>query len=253
MTISIDRRRLFQSTAASIFAGAAATQFAGPASLAAAEPSASPLAKGATILFQGDSITDAGRDRSRSEANDARALGNGYPMFLAGGLLRDHAAEKLKVFNRGISGNKVPDLAARWQADCLDLKPDVLSILVGVNDIWHKLNGNYDGTVATYQSGFKDLLEQTQAELPDVRIAICEPFVLRCGAVTDQWFPEFTERREAARQVASDLALEWVPFQTMFDEASKIAPPDYWAGDGVHPTLAGHSLMAETWRQTLGI
>ncbi len=253
MTISIDRRSLFQTTAASIVAGAAATQFAGPSSVAAAEPSAKPLAKGATVLFQGDSITDAGRDRSRSGANDARALGNGYPMLLAGGLLRDHAAEQLKVFNRGISGNKVPDLAARWQADCLDLKPDVLSILIGVNDIWHKLNGKYDGTVATYESGFKDLLEETQAKLPDVRIAICEPFVLRFGAVTDKWFPEFTQRREAAEKVANELSREWVPFQTMFDEAIEVAPPSYWARDGVHPTLAGHALMAETWRQTLGL
>lgn len=253
MNLTVDRRRLFQTTAASIVAGAVASRLGGFSPAAAAEPGTTPLAKGATVLFQGDSITDAGRDRSRRDANDPRALGDGYPVVIAGGLLRDHAAAQLKIFNRGISGNKVPDLAARWQVDCLDLKPDVLSILVGVNDIWHKLNGDYDGTVAVYESGFQSLLEETQSKLPGVRIAICEPFVLRCGAVSDKWFPEFTQRREAAQKVASEMSLEWVPFQTMFDEASKIAPPDYWAADGVHPSLAGHALMAETWRQTLGI
>lgn len=251
MNLPVDRRSLFLTTAASIVAGAAANRLVGFSTAAAAEPNTLPLAKGATVLFQGDSITDAGRDYSRQDANDARALGDGYPMLIAGGLLRDHAASEIKVYNRGISGNKVPDLAGRWQADCLDLKPTLLSILVGVNDIWHKLNGNYDGTVAIYASGFQSLLEETQTKLPGVRIVICEPFVLRCGAVNDTWFPEFTQRREAAQKVANELSLEWVPFQTMFDEASKVAPPNYWAADGVHPTLAGHALMAQTWRQTL--
>ncbi|TWT75062.1 SGNH/GDSL hydrolase family protein [Allorhodopirellula solitaria] len=253
MTHSIDRRVLFQATAASIVAGVAASPYAAAAPLADTDSSESVLPQGATILFQGDSITDAGRARPRDVANDARALGNGYPMLLATELLRDHADEQLKVYNRGISGNKVPDLAARWQADCLDLKPAVLSILIGVNDIWHKLSGKYDGTVADYESGFKALLEETQSKLPDTRIVICEPFVLRCGAVNDEWFPEFTQRREAARRVASERSLEWVPFQEMFDEASKVTAPEYWAADGVHPTLAGHSLMAQTWRQTTGI
>lgn len=253
MTLPLDRRNLFLTTAASIVAGAAASHVMGFSPAAANEPNPTPVPTGATVLFQGDSITDAGRDRSRRVANDSRALGDGYPMLIASGLLRDHAAAKLQVFNRGISGNKVPDLAARWQADCLDLKPDVLSILVGVNDIWHKLNGKYDGTVAAYETGFQLLLEETQTKLPGVRIAICEPFVLRCGAVNDNWFPEFTQRRDAARKVANEMSLEWIPFQTMFDEATTVAPPSYWAADGVHPTLAGHALMAETWRQTLGL
>tara|TARA_A100001391_G_scaffold193993_1_gene169886 strand:- start:774 stop:1628 length:855 start_codon:yes stop_codon:yes gene_type:complete len=259
MNMSIDRRSLFQSAAATVMAGAAVNQFAGSTSVTAADAVATSeagkrtLSKDATVLFQGDSITDAGRDRSRGGANDTRALGNGYPALIAGGLLRDHAASELKIYNRGISGNKVPDLASRWQADCIDLKPAVLSILIGVNDIWHKLNGKYDGTVAIYESGFRDLLEDTQAKLPDVRIVICEPFVLRCGAVNDNWFPEFTQRREAAQKVADELSLEWVPFQEMFDEAVSVAPPSYWAADGVHPTLAGHALMAQTWRQTTGL
>lgn len=206
------------------------------------------------ILFQGDSITDVGRDRKRQIANHPAALGRGYPFFIAGGLLSSHRDADLQIHNRGISGNKVPDLQKRWQEDCIDLKPDVLSILIGVNDIWHKLNGRYDGTVETYDEGYRSLLQETQQQLPDTRIVICEPFVLRCGAVNDKWFPEFEQRRQAARKIASDLKLTLVPFQEMFDDATTgNVPPQYWAGDGVHPTIAGHALMAKTWRDTVGL
>ena len=220
----------------------------------AAEPDrADGPAEGLKILFQGDSITDAGRDRKRNGSNDARSLGRGYPTFVAAGLLSEYPGRKLTIHNRGISGNKVPDLQKRWEKDCLEIKPDVLSILIGVNDIWHMLNGRYDGTVEIYRDGYTKLLEQTQQALPDTKIYICEPFVLRCGAVTDKWFPEFDKRLAAARDVAKKLSLPVVPFQTMFDEAVKDAPPAYWAGDGVHPSLAGHALMAKTWREVVGV
>ncbi len=255
MNSSIDRRNLFRASAAAIAAASFAQQLSQASSPESAESVSDEgnLPDGAVVLFQGDSITDVHRNRKLGLANDPRALGDGYPMLIAGGLLRDHAGKNLRVLNRGISGDKVPDLAARWQADCIDLKPNLLSILIGVNDIWHKLNGNYDGTVKSYETGYRALLEQTQEKLPGVRIVICEPFVLRCGAVAENWFPEFTNRLEAARRVADELSLKRVAFQEMFDEAVNIAPPNYWAADGVHPTLAGHALMAKTWRQTLGV
>lgn len=211
------------------------------------------LKKGAVVLFQGDSITDAGRGRGKA-ANDTGELGRGYPMMLGGYLLMTHPKLDLKVFNRGISGNKVPDLDARWQADCIDLKPDVLSILIGVNDIWHKLNGGYDGTAESYEKGFAALLEKTRAALPETRIVICEPFVLRCGAVNERWFPEFDERKAAAKRVAEAAHALWVPFQETFDAAvADGTTPNYWAGDGVHPTLAGHMLMSKTWLEASDI
>ena len=205
------------------------------------------------ILFQGDSITDAGRNRrAEGRANDAGALGRGYPLFIAGSLLSQHPGRKLKIMNRGISGHKVPDLAKRWDKDTIDLKPSVLSILIGVNDIWHKLNGRYNGSVEDYETGLKALLERTRKSLPDTRIVICEPFVLRCGAVNDKWFPEFDERRAACRRASDALGCLWVPFQTMFDNAVQDGvPANYWAGDGVHPSVAGHALMASTWLKTL--
>ncbi len=134
------------------------------------------------------------------------------------------------------------------------MKPALLSILIGVNDIWHKLNGNYDGTVSDYETGFAALLTRTRQALPDVTIVVCEPFVLHCGAINDKWFPEFDQRRAVAKKVASEAGTIWVPFQTMFDEAVAAGtPPNYWAGDGVHPSLAGHSLMAQAWRKVVGI
>ena len=143
---------------------------------------------------------------------------------------------------------KFPDLAARWQADCIDLQPTVLSILIGVNDIWHKLNGKYEGTVADYADGYRKLIEDTHSKLPETRIVICEPFVLKCGAVSDKWFPEFDERREVAVKLAAEFKLTLIAFQQMFNRAIEQAPPEYWAADGVHPTLAGHALMATEWR-----
>ena len=249
------RRRLIQNTIAAGTAVAATSAIAGRASADGSRPSGTDegIKKAKVILFQGDSITDAGRDKKRQSANNPGSLGRGYPLLVAAGLLNDFPERQLQVHNRGISGNKVPDLQKRWKADCLDIKPDVLSILIGVNDIWHKLNGRYDGTVEDYSKGFRDLLLETQAALPATTIVICEPFVLRCGAVNDGWFPEFDQRREAANQLASDLSLTLVPFQQMFNKAIEDTPPQYWAVDGVHPTLAGHALMAKTWRKVVGL
>ncbi len=247
---NINRRQALQN---SLVAGAA---LAATASVTQPRASAnSEVSKDArTILFQGDSITDAGRDKKRQAANNQGSLGRGYPLFAAASMLADHPTRGLQIHNRGISGNKVPDLQNRWQKDCLDIKPDVLSILIGVNDIWHKLNGRYAGTVGTYDSGFRELLKQTQESLPNTKIVICEPFVLRCGAVKDNWFPEFDHRRGVANKIAADLSLTLVPFQTMFNKAMEDGTkPQYWAGDGVHPTMAGHALMAKTWRDVVGI
>ncbi len=207
---------------------------------------------GSVVLFQGDSITDAGRDRRREgNANDARALGTGYAFLTAAPLLADHRDANLKIYNRGISGNKVFQLADRWDKDCIALKPDVLSILIGVNDLWHKLDGRYDGTIEIYERDYRALLERTKRELPNVKFVICEPFVLRCGAVNDKWFPDFDGYRAAARRVATAFDAIFVPFQTMFNEAVETTAPNYWAGDGVHPTIAGAELMAQTWLETV--
>jgi lysophospholipase L1-like esterase len=201
------------------------------------------------VLFQGDSITDAGRNRDSKDPNAAGALGNGYPLLVASAVLAARPAGGLQFYNRGISGNKVPDLQHRWTTDTLDLKPDVLSILIGVNDFWHTLTSGYTGTAQDYEQQYTALLDDTRRALPAVRLIVLEPFVLRTGAVDARWFPEFDQRRAAAARVAAHARATFVPLQSIFDEKTRTAPAPYWAADGVHPTPAGHAVIAEHWRR----
>lgn len=236
-------------------AGLAAASWAALTSEARAEqsPSQGPLIeRGETVLLQGDSITDAGRDRhSAAKPNHQPAMGGGYAWLAASQILVSRPQDELQFFNRGISGDKVFQLADRWQADCLDLKPEVLSILVGVNDIWHELSGNFDGTLEVYERGYRTLVERTKQALPQVKLVVCEPFVLRCGAVDDLWFPAFDSYRAAARRVAEAAGARFVPFQQVFDTAVKYAPPEHWAEDGVHPSPFGAALMAHAWLEVV--
>ena len=206
-----------------------------------------------TILFQGDSITDSGRNRTIAAENSAPALGTGYPLLVASALLETNAGRGLRFYNRGISGNRVPDLAARWQTDTIALAPDLLSVLIGVNDYWHKRAGNYAGTVADYENGFAALLDDTRRALPNVRLVVMEPFVLKVGSVDASWFPEFDQRRTAAERVARRVGATFVQLQSHFNDLTSKAPPQYWAADGVHPTPAGHEVIAERWRAAMGL
>ena len=219
---------------------------------AAVAPSATApkirLTENDVVLFQGDSITDAGRDKENQAPNNTRALGSGYALLAAASLLQSHASQQLTIYNKGISGNKVHQLDARWQEDCIDLKPNVLSILIGVNDYWHTLSGNYDGSIQVYRDDYRKLLDRTRQAFPDVKLVIGEPFAVNnVKAVTDAWFPAFDEYRHAAREIADEYGAAFIPYQRVFDEASKKAAPSYWTGDGVHTTLAGAQLMAEAW------
>jgi lysophospholipase L1-like esterase len=200
------------------------------------------------LLFQGDSITDCGRNRTIATANAASALGTGYPLLLAGMLRERYPDRDLQVFNRGVSGNVVPDLQARWQNDAIDLKPGILSILIGVNDVWHTIGKSpADEVVRTYESGYAALLDRTKRALPDVRIVVLEPFVLRTGSVTDAWFPEFDQLRTACQRVAKHADARFVPLHEMFQKRAAKTQPAYWAADGVHPTAAGHEAIARAW------
>lgn len=217
-----------------------------------AAPAKSIVKPSDVVLFQGDSITDAGRKRGIDEPNNEAALGTGYAWLAASQMLVDMPEAGLKIFNRGVSGNKVYQLAERWKAECLDLKPNVLSILIGVNDYWHKHKHGYDGTLEKYEGDYRALIKQTKEVLPEVRLILCEPFTLKVGAVDDSWFPEFDGYREAAKRVAKDVGAVFVPFQMMFDAAVKVAPPATWAADGVHPTPSGAALMAHWWLKAAG-
>ncbi|MFD1630784.1 SGNH/GDSL hydrolase family protein [Pseudopedobacter beijingensis] len=204
------------------------------------------------ILFQGDSITDAGRKKDSKDVNTVANLGSGYANQAAAELLFNHAGKGLQIYNKGISGNKVYQLAERWDADCLNIKPQILSILVGVNDYWHKHSGKYDGTLDTYRNDYRALLQRTKSALPDVKLIIGEPFAVKgVKAVDDTWYPQFNDYRKVAKELADEFNAAFIPYQSIFDEAQKSAPGVYWTHDGVHPSLAGAKLMAEAWLKTV--
>ena len=203
-----------------------------------------------TVVFQGDSITDAGRKRAQYYANDTwGGLGTGYACCVAQHLLGTMPEKNIRCYNRGISGHKVHQLANRWDDDCLNLKPDVLSILIGVNDYWHTLTHGYKGTINTYKKDYDSLLDRTKSELPDVKLIILEPFVLKEGTaiVEEDWLPMFDEYRRTSKELAGKYNAQFVPFQTIFDDALEKADTSYWCPDGVHPSLGGAYLMAQGW------
>ncbi|MDR2810997.1 MAG: SGNH/GDSL hydrolase family protein [Tannerellaceae bacterium] len=213
------------------------------------------LKKEAVILLQGDSITDSGRDKENNISNSFPMLGNGYSLFIASQLLANEASKQLKIYNRGISGNKVYQLRERWEIECLAIQPDVLSILIGVNDYWHTLSGGYKGTARVYEDDYRALLKYTKEKLPQVQLVIGEPFALREGAAIEdvRWFPAFDEYRRIAKKLAGEFNAVFVPYQAGFDAAAKLAPTRYWSYDGVHPDLPGRQLMANLWLEATGL
>jgi len=207
------------------------------------------------ILFQGDSVTDANRDRKIGEPNNPLAIGNGYALFATGHMLDKFAERKLNIYNRGLSGNRVFELRERWDEDCIALKPDVVSILVGVNDYAYTLDNGYKGTLEKFVTDYRELLYYTKQKLPNVQLIICEPYTLKGGSHIKprRWYPMFDEYRKATKQLAGEFKAFYVPFQTMYDKAIKKAPDRYWSVDGIHPELPGAKLMANGWLKKTGL
>ena len=199
------------------------------------------------ILFQGDSITDCGRSRN----NDAE-LGMGYPMLIKAALGLKHPG-KYEFFNRGVGGNRIPDLYARIKSDILYLKPDVLSILIGVNDVWHELAPIPNGVDANkFFKIYSLLIEEIREALPQTKILILEPFALPGSGTQEQWdyfLAETQKRAQMSRRIAERYGLTYVELQAGFDELAKMAPADTWLSDGVHPTPMGHEYIKRQWCQ----
>lgn len=202
-----------------------------------------------TILFQGDSITDALRVRTARLNLPGTETGMGYALFVNAELGLEYPGE-YTVINKGIYGSRVTDLYARIKADIINLKPDVLSILIGVNDVWHEFNFGDGVSAEKYYKIYSMLIEEIKEALPEVRIIIMEPFALK-GSETEKWWDNFQcevkKRAEKARIVAKEYNLEFIPLQDKFNAASKTAPNEYWLRDGVHPTAAGHQLIKNEW------
>jgi len=199
------------------------------------------------IVFQGDSITDAGCSKDYLNLQPNEGMGIGYP-FLTMAALRSAEPDKdWKMYNRGISGNRVVDLYARWKRDALNLKPDILSILIGVNDTWHEYPGQNGVEVPRYAQFYRMLLEWTKQVLPETKLVLLEPFVLPFGAVQPNWIPEMDARRAVVKELAGEFKAIFIPTQSILNDALKRAPQEYWLKDGVHPTTAGHALISQAW------
>lgn len=203
--------------------------------------------KGYTFLFQGDSITDGNRTRNKDWNH---VMGHGFAYMISGRLWADHPRHEFQFYNRGISGNKIPDLEKRWQADTLDLKPDLLSILIGINDVSAFISGDQAMSAEAYEKGYRDLLKKTVEELPGIQLVLCEPFILKVGWIAEKWDiyqTEVQKRQRIVSKLAGEFNAIFIGFQKTFDDALDKAPAEYWVWDGIHPMPAGHELMAREW------
>ncbi len=200
------------------------------------------------FVFQGDSITDANRNR-----DDERNYGYGYPNFVAGELLKKYP-HKFEFVNEGISGDRIVDVYARMKSDILNHKPDYMSILIGVNDVWHEFGCQNGVADAKFEKIYSMLIEEIIDELPDIKIFILEPFALK-GIGNEAYWDEFkyevAKRAASAKRVAEKYNLTFVPLQCLFDKASVDGKPEYWLADGVHPTAAGHALIKDALIEAL--
>lgn len=196
------------------------------------------------IVFLGDSITDAGK---REDYRDY-SYGHGFLGLIAGELLHEDPL-KYEIVNRGISGNKTVDLYARLRPHVWNEKPDVLSILVGVNDVWHEIVHRNGVPIKRFEKIYRAIIEETREELPSVQIILCEPFVLE-GNATAEHLSEFAAVKQYAgvvKALAEEYGLYFLSLQAPLDAKAKKFPPECWLWDGVHPTRAGAKLIADEW------
>lgn len=199
------------------------------------------------VLFQGDSITDCGRNRTNSMG---AVMGQGYPVLVTSRLMADNPKANLMFMNRGISGNKLVDLHARWQQDTIELAPEIVSILIGVNDVAAYVGGHLAMAATAYEEDYTRLLENTLEKLPKVKFVLCEPFLLPSSQQKNKaakFIHEIEKRQTIVRQLAERFKAVFVPLQDTFHKACELAPAEYWVYDGVHPSFAGHELIAREW------
>ena len=213
------------------------------------------------ILFQGDSITDGNRYKSKkTEWDKNHQIGHSYAYIVTGILSAAYPERGYEFMNRGVSGDRTDQLLARWQEDALALSPDVLSVLVGINDcMFQDRNGTLDPEAVAYERNYREILTLSRQQTPDLKIVLLEPFAHVAGqknAVSPAAMRERMIRSEQriVRQLADEFQAIFVPLQAVFDEAMTRREPSYWIWDGTHPTEAGHALIANQFlRYTRGI
>jgi lysophospholipase L1-like esterase len=211
------------------------------------------LRAGSTVMFTGDSITDC----QRVESEDG--LGFGYPLRIAGEWGLRHPDRPVTWLNSGIAGNKVMDLEARWQADVLDVRPDVVSILAGMNDVgWHAYDPDgYVIPAEEFGATYDRLLAPLAAA--GTQLILIEPFLLPIGATIEvgaaqvgvegrrKWRADLNPKIQVVRELAHMYDAHLIAADGMYAELAATTGPEYWAADGVHPTVAGHAALAAAW------
>ena len=198
------------------------------------------------ILFYGDSITDAGRDYTQLHGEEA--MGKGYVKYAVAGL-KERGFTDEDLINRGISGNRIVDLYARIKIDCWNHQPDFISILIGVNDIWHELEIQNGVERDRFEKMYRILIEDTKKVLPNVKMMLCEPFVLE-GLATSAKYDQFLEvykYAEVVKKLAAEYGLYYLPLQEKLTQAAANATAAEFLSDGVHPAEGGAKLIASEW------
>lgn len=204
------------------------------------------------MLFQGDSITDMKWGRNQSDRN--HYLGHSYVYLIAARLGVDMPAAGLEFFNRGHSGNTVNDLRQRWQTDAVDIQPDVLSVLIGINDVGRTVRAKRGNVpLVEWTRDYRAILNASRKANPDLKIVLLDPFVLPSKRLSDTEYRQWREESDKLGIIVSELANEFfaihIRTQKVFDNALKIAKPEHWIWDGVHPLPQGHELIARNWLQ----
>lgn len=200
---------------------------------------------GDLVLFQGDSITDAGRYRA-----DGAHMGYGYAMQAAAWFHAFFPDLDVRFLNRGVSGDRATDLVARWREDCLELCPTWVSILIGANDTWRRYDSGDVTPARVYEETYRTLLEQVVATL-NAHLILCEPFLLPVMPEQVNWREDLDPKIAVVRALAREYHALYVPFDGFFAQAATSREPAFWAADGIHPSDAGHALMAQAWLKTV--
>ena len=200
--------------------------------------------KKSLVLFQGDSITDTGRTGS---ADPDASLGQGYPAKIAEAFANDYADLGLTVVNRGISGNRTWDLLNRWDKDCIDIKPDYFSLLIGVNDTWRRYDSGMITTAEEYEANMRTLLDRVVKET-GAKIILLNIFLLDVNDDKARMRPDLVEKQAVIAKLVEDYDVIYIDIQKKFDEmVANGTPMTDLSEDGVHPTDFGHSVIAAEW------
>lgn len=205
------------------------------------------LRPGDRVLLTGDSVTDWGRDRS-----DPTSLGHGYAGIVAAlaGARRPDLA--LEFLNRGVGGDTSAMLRARWEADALALEPQVVSVLIGINDTWRRYDAGVPTSTAEYEDNLGAMLSSAADRL-GARLVLLEPFLVAVTPEQHAWREDLDPRIAVVRRLAAEHRAVLVPADGLFAAAALRTSPAAWAYDGVHPTPAGFGLLAEAWLDAVGV